>query len=579
MRIKSLFLSAFVGLALAGCSSESDVPDPNVGTGEPKFLTVNLVATPTSGTKAPGDQHEGNPDKATYEEGLATENNVTKVRFYFFDDKGNASKVRYDEPSKSYKNWLEWTNISEAENDKLPNVEKILSATLIIQSPEGDKLPNQVVAVINPVSDASAERSLSSFDSVIHDYADYAEKGQFAMSNATYASDGKEQMAVSVAGKIHDKAAEALNDPIQIFVERSVAKIRLKSSLTQVTEGSNIYKTSTDSEYKVTIDGVETEIYVKFLGWNATAATNLSRLVKTINPAWPADLFGATGGPWNWAAYFRSFWAINANGATCQYGAFVPGTDIDNNVFQAQAKTKFDASDYVYVNENASEYTNAPLTSTGANASTPTKVIIAAQLVDQNGNAINYAEYGGTKTTIDGLKILFANNCGLYKKVTVEGATKFVKITPAELQIKTALSLGLAQATDDPEQKGRYKSYVQLAEDKDNVWYTSNDPKATAITAATANELLLKLGSAKVWNNGYTYYYFDIHHLGNKIGVVRNHIYDADITSLHGLGTPVYDPKEIIYPEKPEDEEDAFIAAQINILSWRVVKNNVILEW
>lgn len=580
MRIKSLFLSAFVGLALAGCSSESDVPDPNVGTGEPKFLTVNLVATPTSGTRAPGDKHEGDPNKATYEEGLESENNVTKVRFYFFYENGDPATVRND--NGTLKNYLEWTNIS-TEGDKEPNVEKILSATLIIQTPAGDQLPDKVVAIVNPVSEPNTGRTIKSFaNDVNHDYADYAEKGQFAMSNATYASNDIEQMAVSVAGKIHDKAAEALNDPIQIYVERTVAKIRLKSSLNKITVGDDIlYKTSPNSEYKVTVGDVEQEIYVKFLGWNATAATSLSRLVKTINPTWRADLFGPTGGPWNWEAYFRSFWAINANGAKCQYGAFVPGTEIVNNVFQAQAKTKFDASEYVYVNENASEYTNYPANSDGENAKTPTKVIIAAQLVDQNGKAINYAEYGGTKTTIDGLKILFANNCGLYKKVTTDGATKFVKITPAELQIKTALSLGLAEASDDLNKTGRYKSYIQLADNVavNDMWYTSNDQSATAISPATANAALLKLGSAKVWNNGYTYYYFQLQHFGNKIGVVRNHIYDADITSLHGLGTPVYDPKEIIYPEKPEDETEAFIAAQINILSWRVVKNNVILEW
>ena len=60
---------------------------------------------------------------------------------------------------------------------------------------------------------------------------------------------------------------------------------------------------------------------------------------------------------------------------------------------------------------------------------------------------------------------------------------------------------------------------------------------------------------------------------------MRNHIYDANITKLTGLGTPVYNPDEIIYPEKPIDDEETFIAAQINILSWRIVKNDVELDW
>lgn len=84
-----------------------------------------------------------------------------------------------------------------------------------------------------------------------------------------------------------------------------------------------------------------------------------------------------------------------------------------------------------------------------------------------------------------------------------------------------------------------------------------------------------------------TYYYFPIQHLGHmgkdgknygKNGVVRNHIYDSTITKLYGLGTPVYNPDETIYPEKPEDN-DSYIAAQIKILSWRLVNNNVELEW
>ena len=94
------------------------------------------------------------------------------------------------------------------------------------------------------------------------------------------------------------------------------------------------------------------------------------------------------------------------------------------------------------------------------------------------------------------------------------------------------------------------------------------------------------MGGAKVWKNGYTYYYFDIRHLNGsetgdvigKYGVVRNHVYAANINSLAGLGTPVYNPGETIYPEHPTDD-DTYIAAEIRILSWRIVNQNIDLEW
>lgn len=562
---KSLVFTLFAALTMAGCSSEEQTPGNNGEPGDPRFLTVNLVTNPT--TRATGDPN-GNSE---YEEGLEDENKVKKVRFYFFKENGDAAHVRNE--NGTYKNYLEWEDISEEEND-MPNVEKILSATLIIQSPKGDGQPAQVVAVINPTAEPSEERSLTSLATVANNYQDYKTGGSFVMSNSTYAEGDAEKMAVSVKDKIHKTSGEALNDPVQIHVERTIAKVRLGSSLTAIEGKENIFKTSADGSQKVTLDGEEKEIYVRFLGWNTTAVANKSRLVKHINPGWDDDLFGA-GVPWNWPKYFRSYWAINADGVTYQYGAFVPNPEdkaIDGNLFQAQAKKKFDKTEWVYVNENATDVAN---TATGENPGTPTKAIISAQLVDQDGNPLEFAEYGSTRTSINGLKDLFANNCGLYKKVQEDEVTKFVKITPEELTVKTATEVGEAGV----DKTGRYKAYVQLAEDKDNVWYVSNNETATPITADEANSQLKGLGSAKVWKDGYTYYFFDIKHLGSKTGVVRNHIYDANITKLSGLGTPVYDPEEIIYPEKPEEDKDTFIAAQINILSWRIVNSDVELEW
>lgn len=569
------------GLTFVGCSNDENITSGNGDLAEPQFLTVNFVTNPTKGTRAGGDQVTGDPDKnSTYEEGLEAENKVSKVRFYFFDASGNAAAVRND--NGNYKNYLEWTDVTEEEDNDMPNIEKILSATLIIQSPKGDAAPAQIVAVINPTAEPNEERSLTSLGTVASDYMAYTAGGSFVMSNSTYAKDGVGQLAVSIKGKTKMTSGEALADPVEIYVERTIAKVRLNSSLTPVAGHTDIFNTSADASQKVTVDGAEKEIYVRFLGWNTTAVANKSRLVKEINPAWPNNLFGTNSSPWNWAEYFRCFWAINANNVAYEYGAFIPDTEekkIDGNLFQAQAKKNFDKTDWVYVNENASDYTANPGSSAGDDPGTPTKVIISAQLVDKDGNPLEFAEYGSTRTTIDGLKELFANNCGLYKKQTVtEGdvtTTKFTKITPDELTVKTATAVGEA-GKDVP---GRYKVYIQLAADEDNKWYASNNEDAKAISADAANKQLKGLGSAKVWKDGYTYYYFDINHIGDKTGVVRNHIYDANITKLTGLGTPVYDPEEIIYPEKPEEGDDTFIAAQIKILSWRVVKSDVELDW
>ena len=140
---------------------------------------------------------------------------------------------------------------------------------------------------------------------------------------------------------------------------------------------------------------------------------------------------------------------------------------------------------------------------------------------------------------------------------------------------------------------GRYYVYAQLKDDVFTAgeWFaddhvgdiTAADPATPAITLQEANAQLKKAGHAKVWKEGMTYYYFDIKHLGaagkpGEYGVVRNHLYNATITALSGLGTPVYNPEEVIYPE-PVDPDDQYIAAQINILSWRLVPNNIELKW
>ena len=74
------------------------------------------------------------------------------------------------------------------------------------------------------------------------------------------------------------------------------------------------------------------------------------------------------------------------------------------------------------------------------------------------------------------------------------------------------------------------------------------------------------------WNNGVTSYWQNIEHLAEGVfGVVRNHIYDYNVTAFNGLGIPGDNPG------KPEDKE-SYMAAALRVLNWRVVSHNVTLE-
>lgn len=234
---------------------------------------------------------------------------------------------------------------------------------------------------------------------------------------------------------------------------------------------------------------------------------------------------------------------------------------------------------WAYVKENASR------TLDGDDPTTPTKVIIAAQLVDRQGTPQSIAEWGSILMPLRQLNAAFANAAVLYYEDEDEDGNKVLKkITPDDISIQTATQAGLANESTP----GRYKVYATLSDEGlGKKWYTySSKNEAVELLTQDVKDYLIEIGGAKAWTDGFTYYYFDINHLGHGIngakfgdvGVVRNHVYAANITSLSGLGTPVYDPDETIYPEKPEDEY-IYIAADIKVLSWRVVNFNVPLEW
>ena len=73
-----------------------------------------------------------------------------------------------------------------------------------------------------------------------------------------------------------------------------------------------------------------------------------------------------------------------------------------------------------------------------------------------------------------------------------------------------------------------------------------------------------------------TYYFTTIKHIHDDYpALVRNHEYQITITGVKGFGTPVYDPEQIIIPEIPEDQDALNLAAEIKVLAWNVITQEV----
>lgn len=648
--MKKLFIIA-IAFGLAACQTEkTDVGQFESSDAETNYISIKIASANGGGTRALlGEQDPDNPNfDDGWEKGNAVPNEsvVNTVRFYFFDTFGDPAVVDYS-TGQSYKDFTVGNGIFADGEQELENVEHILTETVIIQikrdagSSTMAGFPSQLLAILNPPATLSLGDK-PKLDAVLEysNAALYSTKDGFVMSNSVYA-DGDPVATVNTVPileeNIQTSATLAKDHPLEIYVERVVAKVALNVELEEEKGGKKVYKALTgdeaDADNKYPVVGEEgkaedTEIYIEFLGWNVTATADNTYMIKHINPAWQNNYITASGNlfntayePWNYKEYYRSFWAINPDNLGYEYGNF------------ATAKAKsFDKTEY----QDVTPYTYLP--ENAANSETDynkqhSQVIIAAQLVDGQGKPLAIAEYAGQKYLNDKednaaiKKVLLSALNAKYSyttDATAQAQNEFKGISEKDIKLETKWET-VENVTDDNRKEGdnldlegapktgRYLVYATLTDaaadytwynamptekdfDGDNgaAWKAAHESSADDVIAA-----LKALGSVKIWTEGKTYYYFDIRHLANPTGltateektvedlqnetpgfygVVRNHIYKCNITSIYGLGTPVFDPDEVIIPEHPQEEE-VFLAARINILSWRIVNRDYDLKW
>ena len=112
---------------------------------------------------------------------------------------------------------------------------------------------------------------------------------------------------------------------------------------------------------------------------------------------------------------------------------------------------------------------------------------------------------------------------------------------------------------------------------------TTEDASSFTDVSKADLQNLMNAEPAQIRKDGMSYYYVPIRHLGTDpkkvgyYGIVRNHMYSINIQNMFGFGTPVYDPDKVIDPIIPSNEA-TYLAARINVLSWRVVKYDADLD-
>ena len=547
---KYLFLAVAL-LGLAACAKD-DISGGNgpshSGEIEESYIAINLSASDI--TRA----------QTGFDDGTAEERAVSHADFFFFDEAGKPFNVnvsgtnddQWTEGTGTGRNHLRVTTINWTKDEDSDDISDTAKPVMLLKTYKGE-YPSQIVAVLNWSPD-NKPYSLSDLHDAVNVQSTFKnsenkDTNYFVMSNAVYAQNGKAVYATPLTiDNIKKSADDAEKAPVTIYVERVAAKVTVKSS-DKFDVGQDFTYTTTNGE------NTTTDVYAHIAGWELYNDNPQSKLLKQIDTTWDDTVLGFT---WNDAPWYRCFWAESLA---------APNDTVSNTA-------PFKNEGYTYIGEN-----------TTANN---TKVIIKAVLKDEAGSQVaeialwNNVQYVGELA----LRTAVANTLvNTYYSHTKDGDKDvYTGLKPEDLQ---CVAGGTAVA---PEGVAANEVYFQLSKAGEGKnWYKLVNgeyiPVATSISVDpnsknATNEALKSIPSAVLYKNGETFYYVDIRHLAKDLnktgsyGVVRNHIYDIVIKSIKGYGSPVYEGIQLVeYPTTPE--QNSFVSAKINILSWRLVSQEV----
>ena len=560
---------------LASCAAilDDDKTPVHSGEVETSYIAINLMATDPDTRAGEGDSTDGTEEPTpTYQAGTADERAVKTAYFFFFQN-GEPFPVTVTgsavtAPATTGANFLSATLTSEEEaasKDNV-NVSDVKNVVLLLKNYKGE-YPNQIIAVLNwvPEDKPYEMEDLAKVVAIQTTMLDSnGNKKYFVMSNAVYADAANQAVTATplTYANIYTNEDDAKDNPVNIYVERIAAKVTVTAPADKKFDLKRDILASSGSE----------KAYAVLTGWELYNEFDKSYLLKQIDPAW--DAVNKVGFNWNDPSFFRSYWAKSPDPDWGENNTFKWSGGLDFGSKTSVDAGTYASNTYVYCGENT---TNV--------AAKRTKVILKARLVDKDNHVLELARwYGAEYLGEDDLLTAVASTLKntYYSKTTNGDETTYTSIAQTDLK-------SVVGGSEDVPNVSATEVYFQLSDaGAAKTWceYSSTNGYVELSDATVLNTKLKAVPSAVLYKGGKTYYFFDIKHLGAEgkdaeYGIVRNHIYNININSIGGYGSPVYSgTSNILTPEYPEvpENEGSFVSAKVNILSWRMVSQGVDIQ-
>ena len=578
MKTGKLISIALLSLAMA-CSKEN-VSSNQGGSDANQYMAVDIAMSVGSSTKALTDYRDGSEAESTV--------NVNNSIFLFYDAYGNyltSGVIFATEGSLDNNGNLKLDNGTDYVEKK--------SKAVIVLGPTRLR-PALVLAVLNyDKCDELKTKSLAQAHAIVDNAEISTEAGKFTMTNSVYVDGNNVVNATPIAASsVKETKEEALKNPVQIFVEREVAKVNMKAKAglkkTPEPEGK-IYFEIKNAEY--VLDGVKVSARIVVDGWVANAFNTTSYLVKDVPASW---LVTNPFANWYEEAAQRTFWAKDPNYSGSEDYVFgrtpesEPGTYKNVKYLSWNDATGNKVDSYNYMYENTTDKASARVNG-GQLANVPTILIAAHVETAKTGAAWtrqNIYKFGGLFYTAESLKNYAAEQIlkgKLHWKYTATEGSKTASVRPDQVTVTFVANV----ADNSGSVKAEVAAVTAPAEGAE-LMKEDGSVIAEADWAKTVEDILngekgfnIAKKELVCFNNGMCYYQVPIKHNQDAgevtYGTVRNHIYELTLSNIAKIGNPVFNPEEKLVLI-PGEEKDYYVSAELKILKWRVVTQDVVIE-